>query len=363
MASVKFDHIFKSFGKVPALNDFDLHIEDGSFLVLLGPSGCGKTTALRLLSGLDNPTSGNIYINDKLMNNISPRHRNIAMVFQSYALYPHMSVFDNIAFPLRMQKNPEKEINQRVRDTTHMLEIFDFLSRRPRDLSGGQRQRVALARAIIRKPSVFLLDEPLSNLDAILRTHTRFELKQLHQRFGTTFIYVTHDQVEAMSMATRIAIMDKGVIQQTASPREIYTRPRNTFVAGFIGNPPMNFLNVRVSGSSNQIRLSNDSFSLPVPDEMRQALLSFSGKEVILGIRPEDIRIQDWDDSSTGIPGTIQIEELMGNESILHLQIGDESILIRVPCNRIFRPGYKVCVVFDTNRLCCFHPESGLAIS
>ncbi|KPJ49301.1 MAG: hypothetical protein AMJ38_03640, partial [Dehalococcoidia bacterium DG_22] len=262
MATVTYDHVTKRFETVVAVNDFDLEISDKEFLVLVGPSGCGKSTALRLLAGLEEITEGNIYIGDRLVNNVAAKDRDIAMVFQSYALYPHMSVYDNMAFGLTLRKTPREEIRQRVHEAAQILGIEELLQRKPRQLSGGQRQRVALGRAIVRDPAAFLLDEPLSNLDAKLRVQTRAELSKLHQRLGTTFIYVTHDQVEAMTMATRIAVMK---VQQVGAPQELYDRPHNIFVAGFIGSPAMNFFQATVKGPRDEMHLDIDSFQVPVP--------------------------------------------------------------------------------------------------
>jgi len=267
MASVTFEHVTKKFENVIAVKDLTLHIPDGEFLVLVGPSGCGKTTTLRLLAGLEEVTHGRIYIGDRDVTDIPPKDRNVAMVFQSYALYPHMNVYDNIAFGLRMRKVPKLEIERRVLEAARMLEIEHILYRRPRELSGGQRQRVAVARAIVRDPAVFLFDEPLSNLDAKLRVQTRAELIKLHQRLGTTFVYVTHDQVEAMTMGTRIAVMKDGVLQQVDTPQNIYERPDNLFVAGFIGSPPMNFFEARLMPEGESLWVDTGAFRVPVPPD------------------------------------------------------------------------------------------------
>jgi len=283
MATVTYDHVTKRFETVVAVNDFNLEIPDKEFLVLVGPSGCGKSTALRLLAGLEEISEGDIYIGDRLVNHVPAKDRDIAMVFQSYALYPHMSVHDNMAFGLSLRKTPKEEIQRRVHEAAQVLGIEELLKRKPRQLSGGQRQRVALGRAIVRDPAVFLLDEPLSNLDAKLRVQTRAELSKLHQRLGTTFIYVTHDQVEAMTMATRIAVMKDGLLHQVGAPQELYDRPHNTFVAGFIGSPAMNFFQATVKGQRKEMHLDTGSFRVPVPAARVNDILSYLGKEVIFG--------------------------------------------------------------------------------
>ncbi|MFN2152023.1 MAG: ABC transporter ATP-binding protein, partial [Anaerolineales bacterium] len=262
MASVTFEHVYKRFGEVTAVNDLDIRIEDKEFLVLVGPSGCGKTTALRCLAGLEDITEGKISIGDQIVNDVAPKDRDIAMVFQSYALYPHMSVYDNMAFGLKLRKYPKDEIKRRVDEAASILGIEALLDRKPRQLSGGQRQRVALGRAIVREPKVFLLDEPLSNLDAKLRVQTRTEITKLHQKLQTTFIYVTHDQVEAMTMASRIAVMNYGVLQQIDTPQTLYDRPNNLFVAGFIGSPAMNFFDAKLKKDGNNIYVDAGAFSI-----------------------------------------------------------------------------------------------------
>ncbi|MBI3913356.1 MAG: ATP-binding cassette domain-containing protein, partial [Chloroflexi bacterium] len=278
MANVTYDHVTKKFGEVIAVNDLMLEIQDKEFLVLVGPSGCGKTTALRLLAGLEDATDGAIRIGDRVVNDVPPKDRDIAMVFQSYALYPHMSVYDNMAFGLKLRKTPKAEIDRRVKEAADILGIGEFLQRKPKQLSGGQRQRVALGRAIVREPKVFLMDEPLSNLDAKLRVQTRAEISKLHQRLQTTFIYVTHDQVEAMTMGTRIAVMKDGVLQQLDSPQNLYDHPVNIFVAGFIGSPAMNFFDANIVGTRDEMALDTGGFKLPVPGNRRAKLASYFGK-------------------------------------------------------------------------------------
>src|SRR5881398_1027458 len=303
MATVTFDHITKAYADgTIAVNDLDLLIKDGEFLVLVGPSGCGKTTALRCLAGLEEITSGQIKIDARVVNRVPSKDRNIAMVFQSYALYPHMTVFDNLAFGLKLLKTPKQEIRRRVEEAAKILNLENLLDRRPKALSGGQRQRVALGRAIVREPAAFLMDEPLSNLDAKLRVQTRAELKKLHDRLQVTTIYVTHDQVEAMTMGDRIAVMKDGLLQQFDTPQNLYDHPSNTFVAGFIGSPAMNFLTTRVETDGEGMFIADGNFRLRVPRELEQRLAQKRGEQVLFGIRPEDIELQqfaepDWRDS------------------------------------------------------------------
>ncbi|HEY5564340.1 MAG TPA: sn-glycerol-3-phosphate ABC transporter ATP-binding protein UgpC, partial [Rhodothermia bacterium] len=289
MARVYYEHVTKRFGSVTAVDDLTLEIHDREFLVLVGPSGCGKSTVIRLLAGLEDLTEGNVYIDDLRVNDLPAKDRDIAMVFQSYALYPHMSVFDNMAFGLRMRGTPKDEIRRRVTEAADILDIEDLLKRKPAQLSGGQRQRVALGRAIVREPRVFLFDEPLSNLDAKLRVQTRTELSKLHERLGTTFIYVTHDQVEAMTMATRLAVLKDGILQQVGTPEDVYFRPDNVFVAGFIGSPSMNFFNGRLTGTADEMLLDLMGFQIRLPAERARRIAPLAGTEIICGIRPEDI--------------------------------------------------------------------------
>src|SRR5512136_1819045 len=289
MASVKYDHVYKRYGEVVAVNDLCIDIADKEFLVFVGPSGCGKTTSLRLLAGLEEISDGNIYIGDRLVNDVAPKDRDIAMVFQSYALYPHMTVYENMAFGLKLRKTPKAEIDRRVKEAAGILGIDKLLDRKPKQLSGGQRQRVAVGRAIVREPKVFLFDEPLSNLDAKLRVETRSEISKLHQRLGTTFIYVTHDQTEAMTMGTRIAVMKDGLLQQIDTPQALYDRPGNIFVAGFIGSPAMNFFDVKLKSGDGKLFIDGGSFNLEVPPDRVKPLQSYVGKDLVLGIRPEDI--------------------------------------------------------------------------
>jgi multiple sugar transport system ATP-binding protein len=365
MATVTYDHVTKRFETVVAVNDFDLEIPDKEFLVLVGPSGCGKSTALRLLAGLEEITEGDIYIGDRLVNHVPAKDRDIAMVFQSYALYPHMSVYDNMAFGLSLRKTPKEEIQQRVDGAAQILGIEDLLKRKPRQLSGGQRQRVALGRAIVRDPAVFLLDEPLSNLDAKLRVQTRAELSKLHQRLGTTFIYVTHDQVEAMTMATRIAVMKDGVLQQVGAPQELYDRPSNVFVAGFIGSPAMNFFQARVKGPREEMHLDIDSFQVPVPASRVNELLAYLGKEVIFGMRPENICDPECQPAGTDaapVTAMVDVTEVMGSEVFLHLVADGKLFMARVDPRTSARPGQEIRVEFDMARMHVFDPETEQAV-
>ncbi len=367
MAEVRFENVTKRFGDTMAVNNLNLEIPDKEFLVLVGPSGCGKSTVLRLLSGLEELTEGNIYIGEHLVNNVPSKDRNIAMVFQSYALYPHMSVYDNMAFGLSLRKVPKADISRRVKEAAHILGIEDLLKRKPRQLSGGQRQRVALGRAIVREPAAFLLDEPLSNLDAKLRVQTRAELSKLHQRLGTTFIYVTHDQIEAMTMASRIAVLDKGVLQQIGTPQELYNRPGNVFVAGFIGSPAMNFFEVTVGGNTDTLYLDSGSFRVPVPMPKAATLHSYLERKITLGIRPEDIHIKEYlptgIDTLAVVPARVDVIELMGNELFIYLVSGKHQFLARVDPRAKARPGQDIELVFNMANLHSFDPTSGKAIS
>lgn len=365
MAEVRFEHVTKRFGDTIAVNDLNLDIPDQEFLVLVGPSGCGKSTTLRLLSGLEEITQGNIYIGERLVNKVPPKDRDIAMVFQSYALYPHMSVYNNMAFGLSLRKTPKAEIESRVRETAHILGIEDLLKRKPGQLSGGQRQRVALGRAIVREPAAFLLDEPLSNLDAKLRVQTRAELSKLHQRLGTTFIYVTHDQVEAMTMATRIAVMNDGFLQQVGIPQELYDKPDNIFVAGFIGSPAMNFFEVTVTGDQNEMYLDEGSFRVAVPSPKVATLVPYLDKKIVFGIRPEHIHIPEYMPPgivASPVGAKVDVTELMGNEFFLYLLSGNKQFLARVDSRTTVRAGQDIEVVFNMANLHAFEAGTGKSI-
>ncbi|HVP81511.1 MAG TPA: ABC transporter ATP-binding protein [Nitrososphaeraceae archaeon] len=323
-------NLSKSYGNVNAVVKFSVQIDSGNFLVLLGPSGCGKTTIIKCIAGLIDPTEGQIYIDESLINKLQPKDRDVAMVFQSYALYPHMSVYDNIAFPLKMRKLSKNEIKYHVENTASVLELSLFLKRKPKELSGGQMQRVALARALVRKPKLFLMDEPLSNLDAKLRMQMRTEIKKLQKKIGITTIYITHDQIEAMSMADQIIVMNKGIIQQIGSPHEIYYKPKNVFVANFIGNPPMNFLNFNISQSSQDINLYSSQLFVKV-SKINIPLSEGQSSEVILGIRPKDILIYDTNHKNEidtlSLKGQLLFTESLGDEVIYEFKLENNSIV------------------------------------
>ena len=365
MSSVTFDHVYKRFGDVIAVNDLNIHIADKEFLVLVGPSGCGKTTALRCLAGLEEISEGRILIGDRVVNDVAPKDRDIAMVFQSYALYPHMSVYDNMAFGLKLRKTPKEEIRRRVQNAADILGIGTLLDRKPRQLSGGQRQRVAVGRAIVREPKVFLFDEPLSNLDAKLRVETRANISKLHQQLQTTFIYVTHDQVEAMTMASRIAVISKGILQQIDTPQTLYDRPDNLFVAGFIGSPSMNFFKAKLVRGDGKLFVDGGAFKLEVPADRNDAYMKFVDKPVIMGIRPEDI--QDPHFCPPGmfpqeVEGKVDVTELMGNEIFLYVTVGEHNFVARVDPRTKAIMGEKSVVVFNMNNMHLFDPETEQAI-
>jgi multiple sugar transport system ATP-binding protein len=365
MASVIFENVTKRFDKVVAVNDLSLQVEDGEFLVLVGPSGCGKSTALRCLAGLEEVSEGTIRIGDRVVNDVPPKDRNIAMVFQSYALYPHMSVFDNMAFGLKLRKVAKTEIERRVNEAAGILDLGELLTRKPRQLSGGQRQRVAVGRAIVREPAVFLFDEPLSNLDAKLRVQTRAEISKLHQRLKTTFIYVTHDQMEAMTMATRIAVMRDGILQQLDTPQALYDRPGNVFVAGFIGSPSMNFFDARLIESSGKLVFEYEAFRLPVPEGQAAKYRSHLGQEIVFGIRPEHIHDPNYLPPGiveTRVEASVDVTELMGNEVFLHLLVGDRPFVARVDPRTKARIGERMPLSFDMNHVHVFDKKAQLAL-
>jgi multiple sugar transport system ATP-binding protein len=364
MASVTYDHITKEFGEVVAVNDLNLSIDDKEFIVLVGPSGCGKTTALRMLAGLEEITKGEVKIGDRIVNDVPPKDRDIAMVFQSYALYPHMTVYDNMAFGLKLRKTPKQDIKRRVQEAAEILGIQDMLARKPRQLSGGQRQRVALGRAIVREPKVFLFDEPLSNLDAKLRIAMRSEITKLHQRLSTTFIYVTHDQTEAMTMASRIAVINKGVLQQLDTPQALYDRPDNMFVAGFMGAPAMNFFKAKIHQDGSRLMIEGGAFKVPVVAD-KKAYHDFVEKSIVMGIRPEDVHNPAFIPSgihAASIEAKVDVTELMGNEINLYLLAGQDNIVARVDPRTDFRMGDKVQVAFDMDKIHLFDPDTEKAI-
>jgi multiple sugar transport system ATP-binding protein len=365
MSSVNYDHVTKRFGDVIAVNDLSIEIADKEFLVFVGPSGCGKTTSLRLLAGLEEITEGNIYIGDRLVNDVAPKDRDIAMVFQSYALYPHMSVYDNMAFGLKLRKTPKADIDRRVKEAAGILGIENLLDRKPKQLSGGQRQRVALGRAIVREPAVFLMDEPLSNLDAKLRVQTRAEISKLHMRLETTFIYVTHDQIEAMTMGSRICVLKDGLMQQIDTPGNLYDKPDNIFVAGFIGSPAMNFFDVTLVEQDGSVYADGGTFRLKLPPEKAQAAKPYVGKAVVFGTRPEDIHDREF--APPGIrtepmTTTVDVTELMGNEVLTYLLIGQKQFIARMDPRTSARVGKQMDVVVNMDNIHLFDHDSELAI-
>jgi multiple sugar transport system ATP-binding protein len=365
MASVTYDHVYKRYGDVVAVSDLDIQIEDKEFLVLVGPSGCGKTTALRLLAGLEEISEGRIMIADQVVNDVAPKDRDIAMVFQSYALYPHMSVYDNMAFGLKLRKTPKDEIKRRVQQAADILGLEQLLDRRPRQLSGGQRQRVAVGRAIVREPKVFLFDEPLSNLDAKLRVETRANISKLHQQLQTTFIYVTHDQIEAMTMASRIAVMSKGILQQIDSPQNLYDKPNNLFVAGFIGSPAMNFFKSTLRKEDGRMIVDGGSFHVEVPENRHDMYTAYIDKPVIFGIRPEDIKDPHFLPPGIfpqSVPTKVDVTELMGNEIQLYMTTGEHSFVARVDPRTRARMGDDTEMAFNMNNMHLFDIDTEQAI-
>jgi len=343
MAKVFLEHVDKVYpGNVKAVDDFNLEIRDGEFVVLVGPSGCGKSTLLRMVAGLEEISAGTIRIGDRVVNDVPPKDRDIAMVFQNYALYPHMTVRENMAFGLKLRKFPKKEIEARVQEAAAILGLGELLERRPKALSGGQRQRVAVGRAIVRKPAVFLFDEPLSNLDAKMRVQMRVEISRLHQQLGTTMIYVTHDQVEAMTMGERIVVMKDGVVQQVDAPIQMYDRPCNKFVAGFIGTPQMNFFGGQIRAAGVALLFEGSGgLRLPVPEDQKPALTAYRDQPVILGLRPEDIGSAAAEQlaGAPRIRATVEVVEPMGSESYIHFKIGDTPFVSRVDAHGKFPVG------------------------
>jgi multiple sugar transport system ATP-binding protein len=363
VATVTFEHVTKRFGDFVAVNDNNLEIQDGEFMVLVGPSGCGKTTSLRMIAGLEEITSGNLKIGDRVVNDVAPKDRDIAMVFQSYALYPHMSVRDNLAFGLKLRKVPKAEIERRVGEAARILGLENMLQRKPRELSGGQRQRVALGRAIVREPSVFLMDEPLSNLDAKLRVQTRAEIARLHQRLKTTTVYVTHDQVEAMTMGSRIAVMDKGEIKQVGTPQTLYDHPANRFVAGFIGSPSMNFANVSLAAGGGAAALTGEGLTATLPARYLDSLGQKPDRKLVAGFRPEHLELGDVAESAS-IRGTAEVVEYLGNEELLHVTVQgrDDDIVAVVPSSHRVKPGDVLDLKVPLTRVHLFDADSGEAL-
>ncbi len=374
MSNVVFNKVFKRYGNVTAVTDLSLEVRDKEFMVLVGPSGCGKSTALRMLAGLEEISDGTIAIGERVVNDVAPKDRDIAMVFQNYALYPHMNVFENMAFALKLRHMPKDQVQKRVDDVADSLGLKPYLARKPRQLSGGQRQRVALGRAIVREPQVFLMDEPLSNLDAKMRVQTRAELNKLHQRLQTTTVYVTHDQVEAMTMGDRIAVMKDGVLQQVDTPRNIFNNPVNMFVAGFIGTPPMNMLPMTVDQQGGELIMTEaasgaeNPLSLRVPARYRSSLQPYTGKQVMFGIRPEDIHdskyatsllaLEDKPEDLLTVRTRVDVVEPMGSEIYLYLLQGKNQFVARVDSRTDVQPTYVLDVSFNMDRMHAFDMET-----
>ena len=357
MAKVTLENVSKIFGEVEAVKGISLDVEDKEFLVLLGPSGCGKSTTLRMIAGLEELSEGNIYIGEKRVNDVPPRDRDIAMVFQDYALYPHMTVYQNMAFGLKLRKFPKAEINQRVKEAAEILGIQNLLQRKPRELSGGQRQRVAVGRSIVRKPAVFLFDEPLSNLDAKLRGQMRTELSKLHDQLNTTIIYVTHDQVEAMTMGTIIVIMNDGVVNQMGAPMEIYNYPVNKFVGGFIGNPGMNFIDAKIISRDVNLYVDTESFQLLIPAEKQPYLQDKVGREVILGIRPEHIEDAAFPDNTAvtdSFKAVVEVVETLGAEIQLDVVSGEHGLVARVDPRTKAKRHQEISMAVDMEKIHIF---------
>ena len=363
MATLKLENINKIYdNNVQAVFDFNLEIEDNEFIVFVGPSGCGKSTTIRMIAGLEEITSGNLYIDEKLVNNVEPKDRDIAMVFQSYALYPHMSVFDNMSFALKLQKMDKEEIKKRVNHAAEILGLTEYLNRKPKALSGGQRQRVALGRAIVRNPKVFLMDEPLSNLDAKLRVQMRSEIIKLHERVDATTVYVTHDQTEAMTMATRIVVMKDGYIQQIGTPKEIYSNPANIFVAGFIGAPATNFL----TGTYEDKHFTFGDHKIEVLDSMVKDLEPYNGKEVIMGVRPEDLsdaQVMVETNKDSTVKAEINVYELLGAEVFLYFTLEGASMTARVDPRTTAKTGDVIDFAIDMEKVHVFDKETELTIT
>jgi multiple sugar transport system ATP-binding protein len=365
MAKVSLKNIWKTFDKAEVVKDFSLEIADQEMVVFVGPSGCGKSTTLRMIAGLEEISKGQLYIGDRLVNDLAPKDRDVAMVFQNYALYPHMNVYENMAFSLKLRKLERAGIDTKVKTAAQILQIGHLLERKPKELSGGQRQRVAMGRAIVREPAVFLMDEPLSNLDYKLRVTMRSEIMKLQRRLRTTTIYVTHDQTEAMTMGDRIVVMKDGVIQQVDTPMNLYKKPCNRFVAGFMGSPSMNFIDVRVELQGETLLLTAPGIALAVPQGAANKLQPYRDKSIVFGVRPEEI----YDELALAgrygyekVAGKIEMVELLGAESILHLQVGNQEVRVRVAGGNEFRISDTVTFAVNMNQMHAFDPESELAI-
>ncbi|RSD29254.1 ABC transporter ATP-binding protein [Mesobacillus subterraneus] len=364
MAELKLDHIYKIYdNKVTAVEDFNLHIQDKEFIVFVGPSGCGKSTTLRMIAGLEEISKGDFYIDGKRVNDVPPKDRDIAMVFQNYALYPHMTVYDNMAFGLKLRKFAKDEIDRRVKEAAKILGLEPYLDRKPKALSGGQRQRVALGRAIVRDAKVFLMDEPLSNLDAKLRVQMRAEIAKLHRRLNTTTIYVTHDQTEAMTMATRLVVMKDGIIQQVGAPKDVYENPENVFVGGFIGSPSMNFFNGKLE--EGKFTVNNSSIAIPEGKMKVLRAQGYVGKDIILGVRPEDLHDEPvFIDASQGstVKATVEVSELTGAETMIYSQFEGQDFVARVDSRTDVTPGQVIELAFDMNKVHFFDAETEVRI-
>lgn len=365
MAEVVLRNICKRFGANEIVKDFSLAIKDQEMIVFVGPSGCGKSTTLRMIAGLEEITSGELYIDDRLVNNVPPKDRDIAMVFQNYALYPHMSVYENMAFSLKLKNVKKPEIDKKVKEAAQILQIEALLDRKPKALSGGQRQRVAMGRAIVREPAVFLMDEPLSNLDAKLRVSMRAEITRLHQRIKTTTIYVTHDQTEAMTMGDRIVVMKDGVVQQVDTPMNLYRSPKNLFVAGFIGNPAMNFAKASVKADGETVYMAGNGFNLKVPGGKAEKLRPYMGKEVIFGIRPEDIHdeaVMEEAFADSQFVAKVEVVEQLGPEVNLHINVGGSTMVARLPSRNSYQPGCQISMTANMDHMHVFDQEQEITI-
>ena len=365
MARVLLENVTKRFNEVVAVKNVNLEIKDQEFVVLVGPSGCGKTTTLRMIAGLEEISEGKIHIGDRLINDVPPKDRNIAMVFQNYALYPHMKVYDNMAFGLKLRGIPKKEINERVGEAADILGLSNLLDRYPKQLSGGQRQRVAVGRAIVRRPQVFLMDEPLSNLDAKLRVQMRAELQRIHKTLKATVVYVTHDQVEAMTLGQRVAVILNGELQQVENPLTVYSKPANRFVAGFIGSPPMNFVKGTIGKKGDNYTFKCESFEIDVPPEVDHLLEEYVGKEVTFGIRPEhiwDVPSSDWFKEKIVLESVVDFREIIGSETFLYVHVGKVPLISRVGGLCDATSGSKFQIVIRLNKIHFFDPETQKAI-